>query len=154
MIASPVPLKIVEGEAIRRLIDDGFIVVGVGGGGVPVIEDEHGLLKGVYAVIDKDRASSLLAAGLKADLFLISTAVEKVAVNFNKPDQRWLDRMTVSEAKKLQAEGHFLAGSMGPKIEALIAFLEANPEGKGLVTKPETMVDALEGKTGTWIVPD
>ena len=154
MIASPIPRKIVEGDAIQRLIDDGFIVVAVGGGGVPVVEDEKGILKGVYAVIDKDRASSLLAADLKADLFLISTAVEKVAVNFNKPDQKWLDRMTLSEARKLQAEGHFLAGSMGPKIEALIAFLEANPKGKGLVTKPETIVKALEGKTGTWIVPD
>ncbi len=154
MIASPIPRKIVERDAIRRLIDDGFIVIAVGGGGVPVIEDERGILKGVYAVIDKDRASSLLAADLEADLFLISTAVEKVAVNFNQPDQKWLDRMTLSEARKLQAEGHFLAGSMGPKIEALIAFLEANPKGKGLVTKPETIVEALEGKTGTWIVPD
>lgn len=154
MIASPVPLKIVELDAIKSLIDGGFIVVAVGGGGIPVIEDENGMLLGTYAVIDKDRASSLLAAELKADLFLISTAVERVAINFNKPDQRWLEKMTLSEAKKLYAEGHFLSGSMGPKIEAVIAFLEANPHGKALVTKPETIIDALDGKTGTWILPD
>jgi carbamate kinase len=154
MIASPVPLKIVELDAINSLIASGFTVVAVGGGGIPVIEDENGMLQGTYAVIDKDRASSLLAAELKADLFLISTAVERVAINFNKPDQKWLDTMTLSEAKKLYAEGHFLSGSMGPKIEAIIAFLEANPHGKALVTKPETIIDALDGKTGTWILPD
>jgi carbamate kinase len=154
MIASPIPLKIVELDAIQSLISSGFIVVAVGGGGIPVIEDEQGMLLGTYAVIDKDRASSLLAAELKADLFLISTAVDKVAINYNKPDQKWLDKMTLSEAKKLYAEGHFLSGSMGPKIEAIIAFLEANPRGKALVTRPQSIVEALDGKTGTWIVPD
>lgn len=154
MIASPIPLKIVELEAIKTLIANGFIVVGVGGGGIPVIENEDGTLKGVYAVIDKDRASALIAAEMKVDLFLISTAVEKVAINFNKPNQQWLDRITLSEAKKYYAEGHFLAGSMGPKIEAMIAFLEANPNGKGLITDPQHIVDALDGKTGTWIVHD
>jgi carbamate kinase len=154
MIASPIPLKIVELDAINNLIHAGFIVVAVGGGGIPVVEDEKGKLKGVYAVIDKDRASSLLAAELKADLFLISTAVEKVAINFNKPNQVWLDQMTLSEAKKLYAEGHFLSGSMGPKIEAIIAFMEANPNGKALVTDPAHILDALDGKTGTWIVQD
>lgn len=154
MIASPIPLRIVELDAINNLIHAGFIVVAVGGGGIPVVEDEKGKLKGVYAVIDKDRASSLLAAELKADLFLISTAVEKVAINFNKPNQVWLDRMTLSEAKKLYAEGHFLSGSMGPKIEAIIAFMEANPNGKALVTDPAHILDALDGKTGTWIVQD
>ena len=154
MIASPIPLKIIELDVIQSLIGGGFIVVAVGGGGIPVIEDEHGMLQGTYAVIDKDRASSLLASELKADLFLISTAVDKVAINFNKPDQKWLDKMTLSEAKKLYADGHFLSGSMGPKIEAIIAFLEANPHGKALVTRPQSIVDALDGKTGTWIVPD
>ena len=153
MIASPLPLRIVERDVIKSLIDAGFIVVAVGGGGIPVIEDEQGLLQGTYAVIDKDRASSLLASDLKVDLFLISTAVEKVAINFNQPDQRWLDKMTLSEAKKLYVEGHFLSGSMGPKIEAIMAYLEANPKGQALVTKPETIIDALDGKTGTWIVP-
>jgi carbamate kinase len=154
LIASPIPQKIVEQDAIKSLIDAGFVVVAVGGGGIPVIEDEKGMLQGTYAVIDKDRASSLLASDLKVDLLLISTAVEKVAINFNKPNQQWLDKMTLSEAKKLYAEGHFLSGSMGPKIEAIIAFLEANPKGKGLVTDPPHIVDALDGKTGTWIVPD
>jgi carbamate kinase len=154
MIASPMPLKIIELDIIQSLIGGGFIVVAVGGGGIPVIEDEHGMLQGTYAVIDKDRASSLLASELNADLFLISTAVDKVAINFNKPDQKWLDKMTLSEAKKLYADGHFLSGSMGPKIEAIIAFLEANPHGKALVTRPQSIVDALDGKTGTWIVPD
>lgn len=154
MIASPIPLKIIEIDAIKNLIASGFIVTAVGGGGIPVIEDENGALKGVYAVIDKDRASSLLASELAADLLLISTAVEKVAINFNKPDQKWLDRMTLSEAKKYYAEGHFLSGSMGPKIEAIIAYLQANPQGKGLITDPPHIAAALEGKTGTWILPD
>jgi carbamate kinase len=154
MIASPIPLRIVEVAAIKDLIDSGFTVVAVGGGGIPVIEDENGMLQGVYAVIDKDRASSLLASDLKVDLFLISTAVEKVAINFNKPDQQWLDEITLSQAKQYYKEGHFLSGSMGPKIEAIIAFLEANPKGKALVTRPETIAEALDGKTGTWIIPD
>jgi len=154
MIASPMPLKIVEKDAIHLLIDADFVVVAVGGGGIPVVEDENGLLRGVFAVIDKDRASSLLAADLNADLLLISTAVEKVALNFNKPNQMWLDKITLSEAKKYHAEGHFLSGSMGPKIEAIIAFLEANPSGQGLITDPPHIVDALDGKTGTWIVQD
>ena len=152
MIASPQPLRIVELDAIKTLVEAGFIVVGVGGGGIPVVEEADGALKGVFAVIDKDRASALLAADLEADLLLISTAVEKVAVNFNKPNQQWLDRMTLSEARQYAAEGHFLAGSMGPKVEAIIAFLEANPRGQALITDPPHMVDALAGKTGTWIV--
>ncbi len=152
LIASPIPLKIVEQDAIKCLIDAGFVVVSVGGGGIPVIEDENGMLQGALAVIDKDRASSLLASDLQVDLFLISTAVEKVAINFNKPNQQWLDKMTLAQAKELYAQGHFLSGSMGPKIEAVIAFLEANPKGRALITKPETIMEALEGKTGTWIV--
>ena len=91
---------------------------------------------------------------MKADLFLISTAVEKVALNFNQPNQVWLDKMTLSEAKKYAEEGHFLSGSMGPKVEAIIAFLEKNPQGQALITDPPHIVDALDGKTGTWIVPD
>jgi carbamate kinase len=154
MIASPIPLKIVELPAIKTLIQNGFIVVGVGGGGIPVVEDEQGQLKGVFAVIDKDRASALIAAELKVDVFLISTAVEKVAINFNKPNQQWLDQLTLSQAKQYYKEGHFLSGSMGPKIEAMIAFMEANPTGKGLITDPPHIVDALDGKTGTWIVHD
>jgi carbamate kinase len=151
LIGSPIPKRIVEFDVIKRLIDDGYTVCAVGGGGIPVIEDEKGNLRGAIAVIDKDRASSLLAAQLKVDLFLISTAVDRVALNFNKPDQKWLDKLSLADAKKYMAEGHFLSGSMGPKIEAIIAFLEANPEGQALITKPETIVDALDGKTGTWL---
>jgi carbamate kinase len=154
MIASPIPLRIVEIDAIKSLIENGFIVTAVGGGGIPVIEDEDGNLKGVFAVIDKDRASALLAAEMKVDLLLISTAVEKVALNFNKPDQKWLDTMTLSEARHYYTQGHFLSGSMGPKIEAIIAYLEANPHGKGLITDPQHIAEALDGKTGTWILPD
>src|SRR5512139_1468245 len=141
MIASPIPYEIVEIEAIKTLIANGFIVVGVGGGGIPVIREENGHLKGVFAVIDKDRASALLAAEMQVDVFLISTAVEKVAINFNKPDQKWLDVMTLSEAKELYQQGHFLSGSMGPKIEAMIAYMEANPKGKGLITDPPHIAD-------------
>jgi carbamate kinase len=154
MIASPIPQRIVERDAIKCLIDAGYIVVAVGGGGIPIIEDEQGNLRGCYAVIDKDRGSALLASDLKVDLFLISTAVAKVAINYNKPNQQWLDRLTLSEARQYYKEGHFLSGSMGPKIEAMMAFLEANPHGKGLITDPPHIADALDGKTGTWIIPD
>lgn len=154
MIASPIPQRIIERDAIKCLIDAGYIVVAVGGGGIPIVEDEQGNLRGVYAVIDKDRGSALLASDLKVNLFLISTAVAKVAINYNKPNQQWLDKLTLSEAKQYYKEGHFLSGSMGPKIEAMMAFLEANPHGKGLITDPPHIADALDGKTGTWIIPD
>ena len=151
VIASPIPLRIVELDAVRTLIDSGFVVITVGGGGIPVIEDENGNLAGTYAVIDKDRASSLLAQELKADLFLISTGVPQVAVNFNKPDQKWLDRLTVAEAREYQAQKQFPAGSMGPKIEAVLAYLDAHPAGKALITDPANIARALDGQTGTWI---
>jgi len=153
-IASPIPLKIIELDAVKTLVDAGFVVVTVGGGGIPVIQDEEGNLRGTRSVIDKDRASSLLARELKVDLFLISTGVEKVAINFAQPNQQWLDRMTLSEARRYYAEGHFPPGNMGPKIEAVIQFLEANPEGKALITDPWNIERALDGETGTWIVPD
>ena len=152
VIASPIPLKIVELEAIRTLVDQGFIVIAVGGGGIPVIEDEDGNLVGTRAVIDKDRATSLLAQELKVDLFLISTAISQVAINFNEPNQQWLDEMTADKARKYMAEGHFKPGSMGPKVEAVLSFLEAYPDGKALITDPPNIANALDGKTGTWIV--
>jgi carbamate kinase len=152
VVASPEPLKIVELDAIRNLVDNGFVVVAVGGGGVPVIEDENGDLVGTRAVIDKDRATSLLAQELKMDLFLISTAIPQVAINFNEPNQRWVDKMTADEARAYMAEGHFKPGSMGPKIEAVLSFLEAHPSGKALITDPANIVRALDGKGGTWIV--
>ena len=151
VIASPIPLEIVELDAIRALVQDGFIVIAVGGGGIPVIEDEDGNLVGTRAVIDKDRATSLLAQELKADLFLISTAVSQVAINFNKPDQQWLQRMTAADARAYHEQGHFAPGSMGPKIESVLSFLEAHPGGKALITDPANIARALDGETGTWV---
>ena len=152
VVPSPIPQTIVEAAAIRSLIDKGFVVVAVGGGGIPVMEKEDGSLTGVEAVIDKDLGSAILASMINADLFLISTAVEKVAINFNKPDQKWLDSMTVAEAKQYMSEGQFAKGSMLPKIEAILKYMSAGGK-KALITDPEHIKDALDGKTGTWIVP-
>ncbi len=153
VVASPIPQEVVELEAVKSLINSGCVVVTVGGGGIPVIKNENGEYIGTAAVIDKDYASSLLARLINADLFLISTAVEKVALNFGKPDQKWLDRMTLAEAKQYLAEGtHFAKGSMAPKIQAIIWFLEAGGK-QALITNPENIGRALNGETGTWIVP-
>ncbi len=152
VVPSPKPMRVVEVEAIRNLVDSGFIVIATGGGGIPVVEKENGNLIGIEAVIDKDFASSLLANNLNADLLLISTAVEKVALNFNTPEEKWLDQMTVAEAKQYIEEGHFAPGSMKPKVEACIQFIE-NGGGKALVTNPPNIPRALNGETGTWIVP-
>jgi carbamate kinase len=152
VVASPIPQRIVEADAIQNLIKHGFVVVAVGGGGIPVIETEKGELVGVEAVIDKDFGSSVLANMIHADLFVISTAVEKVAINFNKPNMQWLDQMTVAEAKAYMAEGHFAKGSMLPKIQAILNFLEHGGK-KALITNPENISRALAGETGTWIVP-
>ncbi len=153
VVASPIPVKVVELDAVEALIEAGIIVVTVGGGGIPVVENEDGSYEGVAAVIDKDFASSLLARLVKADLFLISTAVEKVAINFGKPDEKWLDKMTLAEAKQYLAEGiHFAKGSMAPKIQAIIWYLE-NGGKQALITNPENIGRALKGETGTWIVP-
>ncbi len=152
VVASPQPKRIVEEDAVKTLIDAGMVVITVGGGGIPVVEDENGNLKGVAAVIDKDFASSLLATRIGADVFIISTAVEKVALNFGKPNEKWLDRMTLAEAKQYLAEGtHFAKGSMAPKIQAVINFLEAGGE-KAIITNPENLGRAVRGETGTHIV--
>jgi carbamate kinase len=135
---------------MRALLQTGFVVIGVGGGGIPVVRDEQGNLRGVDAVIDKDYASGLLANGLDADLFLISTAVEKVYLNFGKPDQRPLDHLTAEEAKQYLEQGHFPRGSMGPKIRAVIEFLERGGK-EALITSPENLARALRGETGTRI---
>lgn len=153
VVASPLPQRIVELDAVRQLLDVGIVTITVGGGGIPVIEDENGNLKGVAAVIDKDYAASLLARSIGADLFLISTAVDKVYLNFNKPDQRPIDVMTVSEAKRYMAEGHFAKGSMLPKIQAIIWFLEAGGK-EAIITSPENIARALRGETGTRVIPD
>jgi len=153
VVASPQPKEVVELASVKQLIAAGHIVITVGGGGIPVVM-EKGALKGVAAVIDKDYASSLLAREINADLFVISTAVEKVALNFGKPDEKWLDRITLSEAKAYLAEGiHFAKGSMAPKIQAVIYFLEAGGK-QALITNPENIGRALKGETGTWIVQD
>ena len=152
VVASPLPSEIIEAEAIRNLIDDGFVVIGVGGGGIPVIRLENGDLVGIEAVIDKDFGSSLLATLINADVFVISTAVEKVAINFNKPDQKWLDVMTAAEARQYMAEGQFAKGSMLPKVQAILRFLD-NGGKKALITNPENLGRALNGETGTWVIP-
>lgn len=152
VVPSPLPIRIVQVDAIQALIQKGFVVIGVGGGGIPVVEDQDGDLVGVEAVIDKDFASALLANSIQADLFLISTAVEKVALNFNTPDQRWLDHITLDQAKQYLAEGHFAKGSMEPKMRAIIGFLEQGGT-KAIVTDPENIERALAGETGTSIIP-
>ena len=153
VVASPLPKEVVELESVETLIKAGTVVVTVGGGGIPVIDKGEGEYAGTAAVIDKDFASSLLARLIKADLLLISTAVEKVALNFGKPDQKWIDRMTLAEAKQYLAEGiHFAKGSMAPKIQAIIWFLESGGK-QALITNPENIGRALKGETGTWIVP-
>lgn len=153
VVPSPLPKKILELESVKLLLEAGVTVITVGGGGIPVIDTGDGQYEGTAAVIDKDFASSLLAQELGAELFLIATAVEKVAINFGKPEQQWLDRMTLAEAKQYLAEGkHFAKGSMAPKIEAIIWFLE-NGGKQALITNPENIGRALKGETGTWIVP-
>ena len=153
VVPSPQPKEIVEAETVQTLIKKGIIVITVGGGGIPVIDVGGGEYRGTAAVIDKDFASSLLARAIKADLFLIATAVEKVAIHFGKPNQQWLDKLTLAEAKKYLAEGtHFAKGSMAPKIQAIIRYLEAG--GKhAIITNPENIGRALRGETGTHIVP-
>ncbi len=153
VVPSPVPQEIIERDAIETLITNGFIVVAVGGGGIPVVRDSAGNLSGVEGVIDKDLASSLLASKLHADLLLISTAVEKASLHFKKPEQRDLDTITLSEAKRYYDEGHFAKGSMGPKVRAIINYLEQGGRA-ALITMPETIGKALAGQTGTWVVPD
>jgi carbamate kinase len=152
VVPSPKPESIIEVDAIKTLIDRGFIVVAVGGGGIPVIEREDGDLRGIEAVIDKDFASGLLANLINADLLLISTAVEKVAINFNKPNQEWLDQMTVADAERFIAEGHFAPGSMLPKVQAIVKFIKEGGR-KSLITDPPNIKRALDGETGTWILP-
>ncbi|KAA3643256.1 MAG: carbamate kinase [Chloroflexi bacterium] len=152
VVPSPLPEEIVEKRAIESLIKAGVVVIATGGGGIPVVEDENGDLQGIEAVIDKDFASSLLANEIDADLLLISTAVEKIALNFNTPDEKYLDEMTVAEAEQYIEEGHFAPGSMLPKVKACIKFLE-NGGKKALVTDPPNIPRALKGETGTWIVP-
>ena len=153
VVPSPDPIRPLEADAVKKLYDSGIVVIASGGGGIPVIE-EDGKIKGVEAVIDKDLAGERLAEVLGVDIFMILTDVEKVKLNYGKPDERDIDRMTVSEAKKYFEEGHFLPGSMGPKVKACIRFIEEAGGKAAIITHLEKALDALEGKTGTWIVPD
>jgi carbamate kinase len=151
VVASPVPVRIVEEDAVRALVENRFVVISVGGGGIPVVVDADGNLAGVAAVIDKDHACSLLATCIGAELFLITTAVEKVALEFGTPDERWIDRLTLAEAKERLAEGrHFAEGSMAPKMRAVIEFLERGGQ-TAVITDPANVERALAGETGTRI---
>ncbi|MBC8313037.1 MAG: carbamate kinase [Candidatus Cloacimonetes bacterium] len=152
VVASPIPQKIIEQDVIENLISDDFIVIAVGGGGIPVIKNEDGNLKGVPAVIDKDRASALLAQNLKAEYLIISTAIEQVFLNFGKENQQAISKMTLAEAKKYCTEGHFQKGSMLPKIESAIEFLESGGK-EVIITTPALIVDAVSNKAGTRIIP-
>ncbi|HED23727.1 MAG TPA: carbamate kinase [Firmicutes bacterium] len=150
VVASPMPKKIVEFSCLKELWDT-TIVITAGGGGIPVIENEDGSLEGIAAVIDKDLAAARLADDIEADILMILTEVEKVALNFNKPDQKDLDRVTVEEAEKYIAEGHFAPGSMLPKIQAAVMFVRENPGKKAIITSLFKSLEALDGKTGTLI---
>jgi len=150
VVASPQPKKIIELDAIETLVKNGFVVIAVGGGGIPVARNEQRDLVGKSAVIDKDLASSLLASDIHAEKLIITTSVEKVALNFGKPEQQYLDELIVSEAKRYLQEGHFPAGSMGPKIQAAIDFLEHGGK-EVIITSLEKVTDAVEGRTGTRI---
>lgn len=151
VVASPIPVKIVEQPAIETLVNSGQIVIAVGGGGIPVIEKENGDLEGVAAVIDKDNATCVLALNMKADIFMISTDVEQVYINYKKPDQKALATMTVTEAKKHLADGQFAKGSMEPKVKASVKFIEQGGE-MAIITNPASLMKALKGETGTRIV--
>lgn len=151
VVASPLLVEIVELDAVKTLNDAGFVVVTVGGGGIPVVRNEAGDLEGVAAVIDKDLASEKLARDMDADALVILTAVEKVSINFKKPDQKDLDRMSAAEAKQYIKEGHFAPGSMLPKIEAALNFVESKPGRIAIITSLDKAVDAIEGRAGTTI---
>ncbi|MGB9358518.1 MAG: carbamate kinase [Acidimicrobiia bacterium] len=152
VVASPQPMRIVELEVIKNLLDAGVVTIAVGGGGIPVVTNANGDLEGIAAVIDKDLASALLAVQVDADLLLISTAVEKVALNFGTPEQEWVDQFTLAEVQQYLAEGgHFAEGSMAPKMRAVVQFLEAGGK-EALITNPENLERAMAGETGTRIV--
>ncbi len=153
IVPSPMPREIVELQTIRTVLGTGIVVIACGGGGIPVIDVGEGEYRGVAAVIDKDYAAAVLAVELQADLFLIATAVEKVALRFGRPDQVWLDRITLPEARRYLAEGtHFAEGSMAPKIRAIIRYLEAGGK-EAIITNPPNLGRAVRGETGTRLLP-
>jgi carbamate kinase len=150
VVPSPIPKKIIELDVIKLLVQSGYIVIAAGGGGVPVILNEQGEIEGVEAVIDKDLGSSILASGLGADTLIISTAIDVVYLNFGQKDQKPLNRVSLPEIKRYLEEGHFKPGSMKPKIEAIIQFLENGGE-KAIITSPENLLSAFKGGAGTTI---
>lgn len=151
VVPSPRPLEILELPVIKQLVESGTITIAAGGGGIPVVREANGHYTGVEAVIDKDLAASLLARSLRADRFIISTAVEKVYLRYGTPEEEAVDEMTAAEARRYASEGHFAKGSMLPKIEAMIEFVEATGR-QGIITDPEHLADALDGRSGTHIV--
>jgi len=151
VVPSPMPLRLVNPEALITLLDNGFTVIAGGGGGIPVYRDKTGHLTGIDAVIDKDLASVMIAKTIQADEVVILTGVEKVAINFKSDNPTWIDRMTVREAKAYLAQGEFPSGSMGPKIQAAIDFLETFRDRRVIITSETKLADALAGKTGTVI---
>jgi len=152
VVPSPQPVEVVEWEAIKALVAAGVLAIAVGGGGVPVVRKENGDLAGVDAVIDKDRASDLLGRLIEAHVLVIITQVEKVYARFGEPDQEALDVLPVDRAAKMLADGEFPAGSMGPKIESAISFIEGGGQ-EVIITSPEAFLDAIDGKAGTRVVP-
>lgn len=152
VVPSPYPIDIIEIDVIRSLLNLGIVVIAIGGGGIPVMRQPDGTLEGVDGIIDKDLASSLAAEMINASLFVMVTGIEKVALNFGKANQKEIDRMTVSEAKRYLDEGHFPPGSMGPKIRAAVEFLEKADDGRVIITSPEAFYDAVFGSAGTIIV--
>jgi len=153
LVPSPRPVRIVEANAIGILLRAGFVVIACGGGGIPVVEDGPGIYRGVEAVVDKDFASGFLAAHLGAPVFVVSTGVEKVAIRFRTPEQRFLDRLTLSEARGYLDAGEFPEGSMGPKVRAAVEFIE-NGGKRAIITSPDHLEDAIAGRTGTHVVAD
>ncbi len=150
VVPSPRPLRVLNIKTVERMLDSAAVVVAAGGGGIPVVKGRDGQWRGIEAVIDKDFASALVASELKADVFIILTGVPKVAIDFGKPTQKYLERMTVAEAEKHLADGQFPAGSMGPKIESAVQFVRATKR-EVLITDVEVLREALEGKDGTVI---
>jgi carbamate kinase len=151
VVASPKPVCIIEAEVVKHLVKDGYVVIAAGGGGIPVVADKTGNLRGTAAVIDKDLASAILAGAISADMLVVATSVEKVCLNYGKPNEQALDVMTAAEARRYVVEGHFQPGSMLPKIQACLQFIEGGGRD-ALITSPQALSAALAGKTGTRIV--
>lgn len=151
VVPSPQPQKIIEWREIKTLIDNGFIVIACGGGGIPVTA-EYKRFEGIEAVIDKDLASAKLGEQIEADILLIATDVEKVAINFQKPNQAFLDTVTIAEAQKYLQEGHFLSGSMGPKVQAALNFLQSGDNKRAIITSIDKLQHAIDGQTGTHFI--